>query len=87
MNVCACARVCVHVHAGVHVWARTRPNLILCTLQVRVLELETQLQKEREHLGELRKKHYELAGVAEGWGEEEEGKACWNQHFSTTYPG
>ncbi|KAK3560672.1 hypothetical protein QTP86_014526 [Hemibagrus guttatus] len=41
--------------------------------QVRVLELETQLQKEREHLGELRKKHYELAGVAEGWGEEVEG--------------
>ncbi|XP_062873272.1 huntingtin-interacting protein 1 [Trichomycterus rosablanca] len=41
--------------------------------QVRVLELETQLQKEREHLGELRKKHYELAGVAEGWGEEYEG--------------
>lgn len=47
-------------------------------LQVRVLELETQLQKERERLGELRKKHYELAGVAEGWGEEEEGKACWH---------
>ncbi|TSQ46632.1 Huntingtin-interacting protein 1 [Bagarius yarrelli] len=42
--------------------------------QVRVLELETQLQKERERLGELRKKHYELAGVAEGWGEGEEGK-------------
>ncbi|KAM9469326.1 huntingtin-interacting protein 1 isoform 1-T1 [Clarias gariepinus] len=41
--------------------------------QVRVLELETQLQKERERLGELRKKHYELAGVAEGWGEEQEG--------------
>ncbi|XP_060799654.1 huntingtin-interacting protein 1 isoform X2 [Neoarius graeffei] len=41
--------------------------------QVRVLELETQLQKERERLGELRKKHYELAGVAEGWGEQEEG--------------
>uniref|UniRef100_A0A4W4FMW6 I/LWEQ domain-containing protein n=1 Tax=Electrophorus electricus TaxID=8005 RepID=A0A4W4FMW6_ELEEL len=41
--------------------------------QVRVLELETQLQKERERLGELRKKHYELAGVAEGWGEHEEG--------------
>ncbi|KAG5844485.1 hypothetical protein ANANG_G00163010 [Anguilla anguilla] len=39
--------------------------------QVRVLELETSLQKERERLGELRKKHYELAGVAEGWGEEE----------------
>ncbi|XP_015258157.1 PREDICTED: huntingtin-interacting protein 1 [Cyprinodon variegatus] len=41
--------------------------------QVMVLELETRLQKERERLGELRKKHYELAGVAEGWGEEGEG--------------
>ncbi|XP_026221265.1 huntingtin-interacting protein 1 isoform X2 [Anabas testudineus] len=41
--------------------------------QVLVLELETRLQKERERLGELRKKHYELAGVAEGWGQEEEG--------------
>ncbi|XP_071353226.1 huntingtin-interacting protein 1 isoform X2 [Trachinotus anak] len=41
--------------------------------QVLVLELETRLQKERERLGELRKKHYELAGVAEGWGVEEEG--------------
>ncbi|XP_054971024.1 huntingtin-interacting protein 1 isoform X1 [Pan paniscus] len=39
--------------------------------QVRVLELENELQKERQKLGELRKKHYELAGVAEGW---EEGK-------------
>uniref|UniRef100_G3T7X4 Huntingtin-interacting protein 1 n=1 Tax=Loxodonta africana TaxID=9785 RepID=G3T7X4_LOXAF len=37
--------------------------------QVRVLELETELQKERQKLGELRKKHYELAGVAEGWEE------------------
>ncbi|XP_077150491.1 huntingtin-interacting protein 1 [Ranitomeya variabilis] len=37
--------------------------------QVRVLELESQLQKEREKLGELRKKHYDLAGVAEGWGD------------------
>uniref|UniRef100_A0A671WWH6 Huntingtin-interacting protein 1-related protein n=1 Tax=Sparus aurata TaxID=8175 RepID=A0A671WWH6_SPAAU len=41
--------------------------------QVMVLELETRLQKERERLGELRKKHYELAGVAEGWDEGEEG--------------
>uniref|UniRef100_A0A8C4XBR1 Huntingtin-interacting protein 1 n=1 Tax=Erpetoichthys calabaricus TaxID=27687 RepID=A0A8C4XBR1_ERPCA len=38
--------------------------------QVRVLELENQLQKERLKLGELRKKHYELAGVEEGWEEE-----------------
>uniref|UniRef100_A0A8D0BP74 Huntingtin interacting protein 1 n=1 Tax=Salvator merianae TaxID=96440 RepID=A0A8D0BP74_SALMN len=37
--------------------------------QVRVLELESQLQKERQRLGEIRKKHYELAGVAEGWDE------------------
>ncbi|XP_058020574.1 huntingtin-interacting protein 1 isoform X6 [Ahaetulla prasina] len=37
--------------------------------QVRVLELESQLQKERQRLGELRKKHYELGGVAEGWDE------------------
>uniref|UniRef100_A0A672LPA8 Huntingtin-interacting protein 1-like n=1 Tax=Sinocyclocheilus grahami TaxID=75366 RepID=A0A672LPA8_SINGR len=42
--------------------------------QVLVLELETRLQKERERLGELRKKHYQLAGVAEGWGGEEEGQ-------------
>ncbi|KPP71204.1 huntingtin-interacting protein 1-like, partial [Scleropages formosus] len=40
--------------------------------QVQVLELEAQLQRERERLGELRKKHYELAGVAEGWEEGEE---------------
>lgn len=37
---------------------------------MRVLELENQLQKERQKLGELRKKHYELAGVAEGWEED-----------------
>ncbi|KAM5181342.1 huntingtin-interacting protein 1 [Mantella aurantiaca] len=40
--------------------------------QVRVLELESHLQKEREKLGELRKKHYELAGVSEGWGDDAE---------------
>uniref|UniRef100_A0A8D3BDT8 Huntingtin-interacting protein 1-related protein n=1 Tax=Scophthalmus maximus TaxID=52904 RepID=A0A8D3BDT8_SCOMX len=44
--------------------------------QVLVLELETRLQKERERLGELRKKHYLLAGVAEGWGDNEEGVAA-----------
>ncbi|XP_076876849.1 huntingtin-interacting protein 1-related protein [Brachyhypopomus gauderio] len=32
--------------------------------QVKVLELESQLSKERQRLGELRKKHYELAGLA-----------------------
>lgn len=45
---------------------------MLYVLQVRVLELENQLQKERQKLGELRKKHYELAGVAEGWEEDGE---------------
>lgn len=45
----------------------------VCSVQVLVLELETRLQKERERLGELRKKHYELAGVAEGWGGDDEG--------------
>lgn len=45
---------------------------VLYVLQVRVLELENQLQKERQKLGELRKKHYELAGVAEGWEEDGE---------------
>ncbi|KAM4808518.1 huntingtin-interacting protein 1-related protein [Rhinophrynus dorsalis] len=39
--------------------------------QVKVLELENMLQNERMRLGELRKKHYALAGVCE---EEEEEK-------------
>lgn len=34
--------------------------------QVRVLELESQLTKERQKLGELRKAHYQLAAVEEG---------------------
>jgi huntingtin interacting protein 1 len=38
------------------------------------VQLETRLQKERERLGELRKKHYELAGVAEGWGQDDQGE-------------
>uniref|UniRef100_A0A671WWI2 Huntingtin-interacting protein 1-related protein n=1 Tax=Sparus aurata TaxID=8175 RepID=A0A671WWI2_SPAAU len=50
--------------------------------QVMVLELETRLQKERERLGELRKKHYELAGVAEGWDEGEEGKDRGQQPYN-----
>ncbi|XP_075956675.1 huntingtin-interacting protein 1 [Anarhichas minor] len=53
--------------------------------QVLVLELETRLQRERERLGELRKKHYELAGVAEGWGEQQEGKAE-DDHYSLNTP-
>ena len=40
------------------------------SLQVRVLELESQLTKERQKLGHLRKAHYQLAGVEEGLGAE-----------------
>lgn len=55
--------------------------------QVLVLELETRLQKERERLGELRKKHYALAGVAEGWGGEDEGKTPKNTtNMNNTIP-
>ncbi|XP_046841204.1 huntingtin-interacting protein 1-like [Xenia sp. Carnegie-2017] len=39
--------------------------------QVRVLELESQLEKERKKLGDLRKAHYQLAGASEGWEEDE----------------
>jgi len=35
--------------------------------QVRVLELESQLENERRSLGELRKTHYRLAAESEGW--------------------
>ena len=38
--------------------------------QVRVLELESNLEKERRKLGELRKTHYQLAGESEGWDQE-----------------
>lgn len=39
--------------------------------QVRVLELENDLQKERMKLAALRKRHYHLAGASEGWEEED----------------
>ncbi|XP_064424043.1 huntingtin-interacting protein 1-related protein [Latimeria chalumnae] len=42
--------------------------------QVKVLELESKLGNERIRLGELRKKHYALAGVYEGMELEEEAK-------------
>lgn len=38
--------------------------------QVRVLELESQVTKERQKLGDLRRAHYQLAGVEEGLGTE-----------------
>ncbi|XP_061162711.1 huntingtin-interacting protein 1-like [Saccostrea echinata] len=36
-------------------------------LQVRVLELEKDLETERYKLGQVRKRHYQLAGENEGW--------------------
>lgn len=36
---------------------------------MRVLELESQLEKERKRLGDLRRTHYQLAGASEGWEE------------------
>lgn len=41
-------------------------TLLPALCQVRVLELESQLTKERQKLGELRKAHYQLATVEEG---------------------
>lgn len=38
--------------------------------QVRVLELESSLVKERKQLAALRKQHYQMAGSSEGWEEE-----------------
>lgn len=37
--------------------------------QVRVLELENSLVKERMRLAGLRKQHYHLAGASAGWDE------------------
>lgn len=38
--------------------------------QVKVLELESKVEKERKRLAELRKKHYQLGGESEGWEQE-----------------
>ncbi|XP_077995504.1 huntingtin-interacting protein 1-like isoform X2 [Glandiceps talaboti] len=40
--------------------------------QVKVLELETKLDKQRRQLASLRKQHYQLAGESEGWDEEDQ---------------
>ena len=38
--------------------------------QVHILELQSELERERVRLSQLRKKHYQLAGEAEGWDEQ-----------------
>lgn len=40
-------------------------------VQVKVLELESSLEKERVKLAEIRKRHYQLAGPSEGWEKEQ----------------
>ena len=45
-------------------------NWMLLYLQVKVLEYESDLEKERIRLAELRKKHYQMAGESEGWEQE-----------------
>ena len=45
--------------------------------QVRVLELQSDLEKERIKLSELRKMHYRLAGESEGWEQEVGGRGRW----------
>ncbi|XP_070573421.1 LOW QUALITY PROTEIN: huntingtin-interacting protein 1-like [Ptychodera flava] len=40
--------------------------------QVKVLELESKLERERRQLANLRKQHYQLAGESEGWDEEDQ---------------
>ncbi|KAL5016072.1 hypothetical protein ScPMuIL_005661 [Solemya velum] len=42
--------------------------------QVRLLELESLLEKERVNLSDLRKQHYQLAGESEGWELDQEGE-------------
>ena len=44
-------------------------NKYLIIFQVRALELEKELEMERTRLAELRKTHYRLGGVSEGWDE------------------
>lgn len=41
-----------------------------------MLELESDLEKERIRLAELRKKHYQLAGESEGWDVEDQVLPC-----------
>jgi len=38
--------------------------------QIHLLELERNLEKERQKLSELRKVHYKMAGESEGWDQE-----------------
>lgn len=50
--------------------------------QIRVMELETELERERRRLGELRKQHYQMGGEAEGW---EVAQVSWCCHLVVVF--
>lgn len=51
---------------------------------MRVLELEKELETERYKLGQVRKRHYQLAGENEGWEIEVKSKYCLNFYYPLT---
>ncbi|CAN7938158.1 unnamed protein product, partial [Ixodes hexagonus] len=71
-NVVATAKACAQMVEDSEVLDFSRLTLhqakrLEMDSQVRVLELESSLQKERVQLAGLRKRHYHLAGASEGW--------------------
>uniref|UniRef100_A0A147BSL9 Putative actin-binding protein n=2 Tax=Ixodes ricinus TaxID=34613 RepID=A0A147BSL9_IXORI len=76
-NVVATAKACAQMVEDSEVLDFSRLTLhqakrLEMDSQVRVLELESSLQKERVQLAGLRKRHYHLAGASEGWDVREE---------------
>ncbi|XP_075746772.1 huntingtin-interacting protein 1 [Rhipicephalus microplus] len=71
-NVVATAKACAHLVEDLEVLDFSRITLhqakrLEMESQVRVLELESSLERERVQLAALRKRHYHLAGASEGW--------------------
>lgn len=71
-NVVATAKACAHLVEDSEVLDFSRITLhqakrLEMESQVRVLELESSLERERVQLAALRKRHYHLAGASEGW--------------------
>ncbi|KAH6934135.1 hypothetical protein HPB50_020673 [Hyalomma asiaticum] len=77
-NVVATAKACSHLVEDSEVLDFSRLTLhqakrLEMESQVRVLELESSLERERVQLAALRKRHYHLAGASEGWDDAPEG--------------
>lgn len=71
-SVVATAKACAHLVEDSEVLDFSRITLhqakrLEMESQVRVLELESSLERERLRLAGLRKRHYHLAGASEGW--------------------